>query len=91
MEERRKSDSQASQIAVVGFPFAPTDLPVESLFRVALAGRTTRLKNLVVANRSGEHRRRTREVFAKPLEAGTVVRQYDTFQEFVGAFPECFA
>jgi SIR2-like domain len=78
----------ARHIAVVGFSFVPTDLPVESLFRVALA-KDPALKTLVIANPSGEHRRRVREVFAKSLERGAVVRQYDSFSDFVGAFPEC--
>lgn len=80
----------AEEIAVVGFSFAPTDLPVESLFRVALARRPKKLKTLVIANRSSQHRRRVREVFARPLEDGTVVRQYDDFARFVDAFPACF-
>lgn len=79
----------ATEVAVVGFSFARTDLPVESLFRVALAGRQTKLKTLVIANRSNEHRRRTREVFAKPLEKGTIVRQYDWFEDFVSDYPRC--
>jgi hypothetical protein len=80
----------ASEIAVVGFSFAPTDLPVESLFRVALARRTAKLKTLVIANKSKVDRARTRQVFARPLEAGTVVRQYDDFGSFADIFPSCF-
>lgn len=80
----------ADEIAVVGFSFAPTDLPVESLFRVALARRTTKLRTLVIANRSKPDRARTREVFARSLEGGTVVRQYDDFGSFAEAFPSCF-
>jgi hypothetical protein len=68
----------------------PTDLPVESLFRVALARRPRKLKTLVIANRSSQDRRRVREVFARPLEDGTVVRQYEDFAKFVEAFPACF-
>jgi hypothetical protein len=80
----------ADEIAVVGFSFAPTDLPVESLFRLALARRTSRLATLVIANRSRGDRQRARDVFAKPLEDGTVIRQYDDFGAFVVAFPACF-
>jgi SIR2-like domain len=80
----------AREIAVVGFSFASTDLPVESLFRVALARRTTKLKTLVIANGSKVDRARTRKVFARPLEDGTVVRQYDDFGSFAEAFPSCF-
>jgi hypothetical protein len=66
----------------------PTDLPVESLFRVALA-KTPALKTLVIANPSDAHHRRVREVFGKSLERGAVVRQYDFFEDFVDAFPDC--
>ena len=79
----------ASHIAIVGFSFAPTDLPVESLFRVALAGRSARLKTLVIANKSPAHRQRTRAVFARALEGSAIVRQYDDVTEFVDAFPDC--
>jgi hypothetical protein len=81
---------RANEIAVVGFSFAKTDLPVESLFRVALARRSTKLSTLVIANHAGPDRERAREVFSKPLEDGTVVRQYDDFAAFAGAFPGCF-
>lgn len=74
---------------VVGISFVPTDLPVESLFRVALA-KDPALKSLVIANPSREHRRRVREVFAKSLERGAVVRQYESFEDFVAAFPDCW-
>jgi SIR2-like domain len=78
----------ARHIAVVGFSFTPTDLHVESLFRVALA--KANLKTLVIANPSHADRTRTREVFAKALERGAVVRQFDDFAAFVEAFPRCF-
>lgn len=81
----------ADRIALAGFSFAPTDLPVESLFRVALAGRSTKLRTLVIANPSKDHRRRTRDVFAKALERGTIVRQYDRFDDFVAACPGCLS
>jgi hypothetical protein len=78
----------ARHVAVVGFSFVPTDLPVESLFRVALA-KAPALKTLVIANPSQDHRQRVREVFAKSLEGGAIVRQYDSFEEFVAAVPDC--
>ena len=81
----------ADHIALVGFSFSQTDLPVESLFRVALARRTANLKTLVLANPSSVDRRRARQVFARPLERGrSVVRQYAGLKEFAAAFPECF-
>jgi hypothetical protein len=78
----------AKRVAVVGFSFVPTDLPVESLFRVALA-KAPALETLVIANPSREHRRRVREVFGKSLERGAVVRQYESFSDFVAAMPDC--
>lgn len=79
----------AKHIAVVGFSFTPTDLHVESLFRVALAGGN--LRTLVIANPSSDDRRRIRTVFAKALEKKVIVRQYDDFGQFVDAYPECFS
>jgi len=82
----------AEHIAIVGFSFSPTDLPVESLFRVALARRTSNLRTLVIANQSSSDRKRAREVFARPLERSkSVVRQYDSFEAFIEAFPACFS
>ena len=46
----------AETIALVGFSFTPTDLHVDSLFRFALAG--GRLRTLIIANPSREHRQR---------------------------------
>jgi hypothetical protein len=70
----------AKVIALVGFSFTPTDLHVESLFRIALA--KSSLKTLVIANPSQADRRRIRSVFARPLERGCVVRQYDYLSDF---------
>jgi len=56
--------------------------------RLALA-RASGLKTLVIANPSQDDRRRIRTVFSKTLEQGGVVRQYDGFEEFVNALPEC--
>lgn len=70
----------AEVVALVGFSFTPTDLHVESLFRIALA--KSNLKTLVIANPSQADRRRIRSVFARPLEQGSVVRQYDYLSEF---------
>jgi hypothetical protein len=78
----------ARHVAVVGFSFVPTDLPVESLFRVALA-KAPQLRTLVIANPSREDRERVREVFARSLQGGAVVRQYESFEAFVTALPDC--
>jgi hypothetical protein len=80
----------AEQIAVIGFSFARTDLPVQSLFRVALAKKTN-LKTLVIANPSADDRRRVREVFARPLNSGTIVRTYDDLGALVSALPAALA
>lgn len=79
----------ARQIAIVGFSFTPTDLHVQSLFRVALA--KSNLRTLVIANPSPVDRGRIRSVFARPLEKRVIVRQYETFEDFVDAMPDCFA
>jgi hypothetical protein len=79
----------ARHIAVVGFSFTPTDLHVQSLFRVALA--KSNLKTLVIANPSQEDRGHVRAVFAKALERNVIVRQYTDFEAFVSAYPECFS
>jgi hypothetical protein len=79
----------ARSLAVVGFSFTPTDLNVEALFRLAVA--ESNLKTLVIANPSPRDRQRIREIFAKPLAKSAVVRQYDSFQEFVRALPDCLA
>ncbi len=79
----------ARHIAVVGFSFTPTDLHVQSLFRVALA--KANLKTLVIANPSQEDRGHVRAVFAKPLERDVIVRQYKDFEAFVDAYPGCFS
>ena len=70
----------ADSIALVGFSFTPTDLHVESLFRMAVA--KSDLSSLLIANPSRDHRRRIRSVFAKPLDRGCLVRQYGDLEEF---------
>ncbi len=77
----------AKRIAVVGFSFTPTDLHVEAVARLA-AARSGPLKSLVIANPSEGDRRRIRSIFAKQLEQGAVVRQYDDFQAFIHALPD---
>ena len=60
----------------------------ESLFRLALA--KSRLRTLVIANPSSEDRQRIRRIFARPLATnGTVVRQYESLQAMVTAWPAC--
>ena len=70
----------AEVIALVGFSFTPTDLHVDSLFRIAQAGSSTGLQTLVIANPSQSDRRRIRSVFSRSLERKCVVRQYDNLE-----------
>jgi hypothetical protein len=85
-----KAIQQAEQIAIVGFSFTPTDLHVESLFRVALA--SSRRKVLVIANPSSDDRARVRRVFARALAKNkTIIRQYESLSDMVAAWPECFS
>lgn len=72
----------AEVIAIVGFSFTPTDLHVESLFRIAQAEGTNRLRSLVIANPSRSDRHRIRSVFARSLSRGSVVRQYENLEKF---------
>lgn len=80
----------AKHIAVVGFSFARTDLPVQSLFRVALAKKQN-LRSLVIANPSADDRQRIRGVFARPLQHGAIVRTYEGLEPFVEALPDAMA
>lgn len=73
---------RAEVIAFVGFSFTPTDLDVEALFRLALAGNGQRLRRIVVANRSDEHRRRIRTILAPSLRHGATLTQFDDLKEF---------
>lgn len=74
----------ARSIALVGFSFTPTDLHVESLFRIALAGNTN-LERVLISNPRAEHRRRIRSVFAGSLSEDVIVRQYDYLEDFAQA------
>ena len=86
----------ARSIAVVGFSFTPTDLHVEAVVRLALA-RNKSLRTLTIANPSRDARERIRHVFSRALAprsgaAGTpIVRQYESFEQFVGALPDALA
>lgn len=78
----------ADRVVIIGFSFTPTDLHVESLFRLGLA--KARLKTLVIANPSSQDRQRIRRVFARALgTSAAVVRQYETLAELSDARPDC--
>jgi hypothetical protein len=78
----------AEHIAIIGFSFTPTDLHVESLFRLGLAN--SKLRTLVIANPSAADRARIRSVFAAALgRERAVVRQYDDFGDLAAAWPAC--
>lgn len=78
---------RAEQIAILGFSFTPTDLHVESLFRLALGGAP--LRTLVIVNPSAADRERIRRVFAGSLaRSRTVVREYNDLAAFAAAWPD---
>jgi len=83
----------ADKIAVVGFSFVATDLHAQSLFRIALEDRKkTKLRRLIIVNPNHEARRRIRGIFEVSLAARrALVRQYDSFEEFVAALPMALA
>lgn len=77
---------RADRIAIIGFSFTPTDLHVESLFRLALS--KTPLRTLVIVNPSAADRERIRRVFASSLaNSGAVVREYNDLAAFAAAWP----
>ena len=53
---------RAEVLALVGFSFTPTDLHVDSLFRLAMAT-NDKLKRIIIVNPSAEHRRAIRSCF----------------------------
>ena len=71
---------RAENLALIGFSFTPTDLYVESLFRLALA-RKPALKRVVIVNPSREDRKRIRSILAPALHGGVRVIQFDTLGE----------
>jgi hypothetical protein len=71
---------RATTCTFVGFSFTPTDLHVEALFRLALAG-NGQLSRLVIVTPSQEHRRRIRQIASPALKNGARVIQFDTFAE----------
>lgn len=74
----------AEVIALVGFSFTPTDLHVDSLFRIALA-QNSKLRTLVIANPSKHDRGRIRTIFSKALgQNRCVVRQYADLADLAG-------
>jgi hypothetical protein len=72
---------RAESVAFIGFSFTPTDLDVEALFRLAMASNNRKLKRVVIANPSDQHRRRIRSILATALQDGAVVTQFDNFRD----------
>ncbi len=72
---------RAHVIAFVGFSFTPTDLHVDALFRIALAGNKN-LKRVLIVNPTREHRRRVRSVLATKLSEPVRLVQFDYLSEF---------
>jgi hypothetical protein len=71
----------AKTVCLVGFSFTPTDLHVDSLFRVALAA-NRRLELVVIVNPSADHRRSIRAVFSTQLNRDIRLVQFDRFGQF---------
>lgn len=76
---------RARLLCFVGFSFTPTDLHVDSLFRVALAGNKN-LELVVIVNPDPEHRRAIRAVMADQLARDIRLVQFDTLSTFA---PHC--
>ena len=72
---------RASVICLIGFSFTPTDLHVDSLFRLAMAENTD-LRRLVIVNPSADHRRAIRSVLRAQLDKDIRLVQFDDFSEF---------
>lgn len=71
----------AKTICFVGFSFTPTDLHVDSLFRMALGG-STQLEQVVIVNPSPEHRRAIRAVCRAQLDKDIRLVQFDRLGDF---------
>ncbi len=72
---------RARVLGLVGFSFTPTDLHVDSLFRLALAA-NTQLETVVIVNPNPDHRRAVRAVMATQLERDIRLVQFDTLRDF---------
>jgi hypothetical protein len=72
---------RAHVLTFIGFSFTPTDLHVDALFRIALAG-NKQLKRVVIVNPSRDHRRRVRSVLATKLLDPVRLVQFDYLSEF---------
>ena len=72
---------RAETICLIGFSFTPTDLHVDSLFRMALAA-NTQLRRVIIINPDADHRRAVREVFRSQLDRDIRLVQFDRFKDF---------
>ena len=72
---------RAEVLALVGFSFTPTDLHVDSLFRLAMASNRS-LKRVIIVNPSAEHRRAIRSVLSRELRRDIRLVQFDRLGEF---------
>ena len=71
---------RAENLTLIGFSFTPTDLYVESLFRLALA-RKPALKRVVIVNPSQDDRKRIRNILAPALRNDVRVIQFDRLKD----------
>lgn len=69
------------QLVFVGFSFTPTDLHVDSLFRMAL-GKNTRLDEIVIVNPNRDHRQAIRAVCRSQLDREVRLTQFNYLSEF---------
>jgi hypothetical protein len=72
---------RAGVLALIGFSFTPTDLHVDSLFRLAMTS-NKRLKRVVIVNPSADHRRAIRAVLTTRLGKGIRLVQFDRLSDF---------
>lgn len=77
----------AQVLAFVGFSFTPTDLHVDSFFRIAIDENVGDLRRVVIANPSAEHRSRVRGIVGRALLRRIPVVQFDSFAELAAHLP----
>jgi len=82
---------RARVLAFIGFSFTPTDLHVESTFRLALHANSS-LERVVIANPNPDHRRKIRSVLADRLRSSqAIVTQYDKLEDLAVDLPNVLA
>lgn len=72
---------RARVLCLTGFSFTPTDLHVDSLFRLAVA-MNSRLETAILVNPDRDHRRSIRAVLGAQLARDIRIVQFDRFADF---------